>query len=36
MEDWHVRGGVNLKRRIGVDIYEFVGEKEEIEVIDNL
>lgn len=34
MEDWPIRG-VNL-RRIGVDIYEFVGEEEDIEVICDL
>lgn len=31
-----MRGGVNLKSSIGVNIYEFVGEEEEIEVIDTL
>lgn len=28
-----IRGGVNLKRHMGVKMYEFVGEEEEIEVI---
>ena len=28
-----MRGGVSLRRRMGVGMYEFVGEGEEIEVM---
>lgn len=35
-EDGPARGAVTLKRRMGVETYEFIGEEEEIEVSDAL
>lgn len=34
MKDWPVSEGVNLRRSMGVEVLEFVGEEQEIEVID--